>query len=376
MGATQSHQDCSEEEDCPMKDDSTIVSGNCFDSTRSYTNYPSKRRNKASVSKDYDHLSLNEVDVEALAFDDDSIPALVNEHPIEVRPVPVPVVPTRTTVTTQPSRAATPMPGATATLSEVRLRQKSQFNPHKVLAGQRPNFSKERYRAGTPLLTAIAGQQTPLPIPGQRPNFSKERHVGSLAGSRPTSAGPRLPPRLLPPRPTSAISRPTSAISVKSAMSASSTHSGMSTRSRSSRQLQPGSLITIGTDKRTVEEVKEAIDIIRAEQKDDESLPAPWHETQMKVAQYFKKNDIKTRALECPIRPQFKDALDPISYSQDAVYLEKLYNLRTWNMYKLISEAREDGTYEPSPSSLDTSSHHGINDDVDASTDDMMFDME
>ena len=45
-------------------------------------------------------------------------------------------------------------------------------------------------------------------------------------------------------------------------------------------------------------------------------------------------------------------------------------------MYKLISEAREDGTYEPSPSSLDTSSHHGINDDVDASTDDMMFDME
>ena len=141
-------------------------------------------------------------------------------------------------------------------------------------------------------------------------------------------------------------------------------------------QLQPGSLITVGNSMRTVEEVKEAIGVITAKRKNDESLPAPWHETEMKISQYLAKNETKTVPLECPQRSPSVYASEPISFSNDTEYLERLYNIRTWNMHKLISDARQDYMHSPSIAPYCYNYQQDFNHGVAQESNDMIFDME
>lgn len=113
---------------------------------------------------------------------------------------------------------------------------------------------------------------------------------------------------------------------------------------------EPGALVTIGTDIRTVDEVQRAIKQLEAEEKSDESLPAPWHETEMKIAAFLRKQDKLSNPMELPAKGQQPMKCHiPVSQSQDTSYLERLYALRTWNMYNLISDARSDSAYQPSP---------------------------
>lgn len=142
-------------------------------------------------------------------------------------------------------------------------------------------------------------------------------------------------------------------------------------------QLEPGSLITVGNSMRTVEEVKEAIGVITAKTKNDESLPAPWHETEMKISQYLAKNERnKTVPLECPQRSPSVYASEPISFSNDTEYLERLYNIRTWNMHKLISDARQDYMHSPSIAPYCYNYNKDFNHNIAQECNDMIFDME
>jgi hypothetical protein len=141
-------------------------------------------------------------------------------------------------------------------------------------------------------------------------------------------------------------------------------------------------LVTIGTEVRTFEEVKKALSEI-SEGKDDDRLPAPWHETERKVAEHLRKTQTSNASspMKCPVRSQrTSDTLeDMVSFSHDAVYLQKLYDRRTWNMYKLISESRHEGTHQASSDNLNSLSHFtslSLQDGEIAVSTEMIFDME
>jgi hypothetical protein len=228
------------------------------------------------------------------------------------------------TITKVPSRAATPTPATTSEQPQKTASGRIKFNPHAAL-----------------MAAADSRHASSLPAPSQRPQ--------------------------VPSRPTSAMSTP---------------HMRNVTRtSRKSGDGRASSHITIGQEERSIQEVKAAMRELNQQKDDNDCLPAPWYETEMKVAQYLRsKGDIKTTPLECPKdrRAPVDDPLEvPISVSQDHAYLERLYDLRTWNMYKLISEARQDGSYQPSGQSTND---QGTNDahaaDSNGSSHDMMFDME
>jgi hypothetical protein len=141
--------------------------------------------------------------------------------------------------------------------------------------------------------------------------------------------------------------------------------------------LKPGSLITIGNSIRTLEEVKEAFDVISSN-RNDESLPAPWRETERKISQYLSQNDGKTTPIECPPRFQERSDFGPVAVTHDVDYLERLYNIRTWNMHKLISDAREREDHSSNSMSYNYTYcyHHEANDHMSEGNDDMIFEMD
>ena len=223
----------------------------------------------------------------------------------------------------QPSHATSPLPKAA--LSQIRSvqkqRRKSQFNPHRVLASR---------DAGA----MLAAQNLSYSLNGQESGPRNQQRLRVTHGNRVEVYSQR--PISLEALPTTnfALNQPTSVHSSKSAPPEIST------------QQASDKLMTIGSSKVSIEEIKEAIDVIAAEN-DGDSLPAPWHETQMKIAQYLSYANSKTKPLECPPRSQGGNTSEEIACSHDDAYLERLYNLRTWNMYKLISDAREDDGFAP-----------------------------
>lgn len=97
--------------------------------------------------------------------------------------------------------------------------------------------------------------------------------------------------------------------------------------------------VAIGSDLRTIDEVNDAIQKIT----DEESLPAPWYEIERKVVDYLRKSDQISTPLD--FQSKLNVAVEEkghIATSCDTAYLEKLYKHRTWNMYKLICEARQE----------------------------------
>ena len=103
----------------------------------------------------------------------------------------------------------------------------------------------------------------------------------------------------------------------------------------------------------------------RLVQRDDggESLPPPHYETEMKIYQYIQtshpsagvsrpidlpqaKKDIKTPAVHTDTGKYKNTSSNP----KDVEYLSKLYDLRTWNMHKRITNARQGSTYKPNKS--------------------------
>lgn len=248
-------------------------------------------------------------------------------------------------------------PGPKAGLSQIRSfqkqRRKSQFNPHRLLASRDPGAT---LAAKNPCysLNSHEGRSATQ----QRRGVSHADRVG-FSSQRPTSLG------ALPTTTELPLNRRTSAHSVKSAPAEIST-----------QQASDKHLITIGSSRVSIAEVKEAIDKIAA-QNDGDSLPAPWDETQMKIAQYLSHANSKTTPLECPPRTQgVSTSADEIVCSHDDAYLERLYNLRTWNMYKLISEAREDDGYAPLLVYPNFSSPEVHRDDLAGESHDMIFDLD
>jgi hypothetical protein len=255
----------------------------------------------------------------------------------------------------QQSQATTPAPKAG--LSQIRSfqkqRRKSQFNPHKLLASRDPGATL----TAKDLSYSLNSQERRSTIQQRRGEIHPNR-VG-VSSQRPTSLG------ALPTKTGLPLNRPTSAHSVKSAPPEIST-----------QQASYKTLVTIGSSRVSIAEVKEAIDYIAAEN-DGDSLPAPWHETQMQIAQYLSYANSKTTPLECPPRSQgVTTSGDEISCSHDDAYLERLYNLRTWNMYKLISEAREDDGYAPVLVYPNFSTTEVNRDDFAGEIHDMIFDMD
>jgi hypothetical protein len=141
--------------------------------------------------------------------------------------------------------------------------------------------------------------------------------------------------------------------------------------------LQPGSFITIGKSIRKVEEVIEAFDVISAN-RNDESLPAPWHETERKISLYLSQNDGKATPIECPPRFQERSDFGPVAVTHDVDYMERLYKIRTWNMHKLISDARdrEDHSSNSTTYNYTYSYHHDASDYTTEGNDDMIFEMD
>eukprot|EP00541_Cyclophora_tenuis_P019291 CAMPEP_0116551318 /NCGR_PEP_ID=MMETSP0397-20121206/5896_1 /TAXON_ID=216820 /ORGANISM="Cyclophora tenuis, Strain ECT3854" /LENGTH=132 /DNA_ID=CAMNT_0004076207 /DNA_START=229 /DNA_END=627 /DNA_ORIENTATION=+ len=91
-------------------------------------------------------------------------------------------------------------------------------------------------------------------------------------------------------------------------------------------------------------------EISRLVEHDAESLPRPSHEKELKVAEYLRQNATTSSPMQCP--PRRAGASDPNSIAHsagEAEYLSRLYNLRTWNMYKLIKETRENDTSQQIP---------------------------
>mmetsp|Transcript_31570 Transcript_31570/g.44811 ORF Transcript_31570/g.44811 Transcript_31570/m.44811 type:complete len:306 (+) Transcript_31570:38-955(+) len=83
-----------------------------------------------------------------------------------------------------------------------------------------------------------------------------------------------------------------------------------------------------------------------------ESLPAPVHEMDAKIYQYAHKtfetnNTSRPVAMRASSQHSYNNPpVDDAPHSaEDAAYLSRLYDLRTWNMYKRITEARQDQNY-------------------------------
>lgn len=215
-------------------------------------------------------------------------------------------------------RAGTPMPPHAHATREYQRpdRTGARFNPHSKL--------KSMNTVG-PLLRA-----RPRPLPGDLRR--DQQKSSSLPATRSAQAARPASFNSLPPHPQKP--QPVQPIHVTGPLQNS----------------EPGALVTIGTDIRTVDEVQQAIKELNAEEKSDESLPAPWHETEMKIAAYLRKKDKLSNPMELPTKGQKPMKCHiPVSNSQDTSYLERLYALRTWNMYNLISDARSDSAYQPSP---------------------------
>lgn len=82
-------------------------------------------------------------------------------------------------------------------------------------------------------------------------------------------------------------------------------------------------------------------EISRLVEHDDESLPRPFHEKELKVAEYIRRKATTSSPMQCP--PQGTTDPTHIAHSAgEAEYLSRLYNLRTWNMYRLIKETRHN----------------------------------
>lgn len=83
-------------------------------------------------------------------------------------------------------------------------------------------------------------------------------------------------------------------------------------------------------------------------QRDDGSLPPPVHEAEMKINQYIRDFHSSEKRNSSPVALRRHHLQHDEQHQQqarsaeDAAYLARLYDLRTWNMYKLIKEARQD----------------------------------
>ena len=233
------------------------------------------------------------------------------------------------------------MPKAARQVQDLKSFRQRHFNPHQVLLTRRRD--------------KFVGIGTPRPSSGHGVHYEDEKYHYSCPSSMISVQTTRTP--------NGVPTRPTSDPTVRLSSQGSSSHH------------HPRSLITIGNSIRTVEEVKEAYDAVMAGSKNDESLPAPWHETQMKISQYLTRKEVKVTApLACP-KQRSSQTNDSIAISNDIEYLEQLYNIRTWNMHKMISSARQHDAHPPLtiPNRYDINSvdHH-----VDLESASMIFDME
>ena len=76
-----------------------------------------------------------------------------------------------------------------------------------------------------------------------------------------------------------------------------------------------------------------------------ESLPPPIHEVKKR------QRGSSSLPVRCPSQRRPTDGtLSSLSEDGDSEYLSKLYDLRTWNMYRLITEARRKQQFEYQPS--------------------------
>ncbi len=93
-----------------------------------------------------------------------------------------------------------------------------------------------------------------------------------------------------------------------------------------------------------------------------ESLPPPIHEVKKRL------RGSSSLPVRCPSRrrppPSTNDTLSSFSEDDDAEYLSKIYDLRTWNMYKLITEARRKQQFQYQPSSVVEEKTCELEDDV------------
>lgn len=82
--------------------------------------------------------------------------------------------------------------------------------------------------------------------------------------------------------------------------------------------------------------------IQRIVEHDADALPRPRVETERKIADYIRSQSVTTTPMELPAnlaRPY--DPPTSVAHSADEEeHLARLYDLRTWNMYKLINDAR------------------------------------
>jgi hypothetical protein len=79
-----------------------------------------------------------------------------------------------------------------------------------------------------------------------------------------------------------------------------------------------------------------------------ESLPPPAHEVKKSL------RGSSSLPVRCPSRSSrpTDDTLSSFSEDGDSEYLSKLYDLRTWNMYRLITEARRQRQIDYQPNSI------------------------
>lgn len=84
---------------------------------------------------------------------------------------------------------------------------------------------------------------------------------------------------------------------------------------------------------------------------DADALPRPRVETERKIADYIRSQSATTTPMELPVnQTRLHDPLTSVAHSAgEEEHLARLYDLRTWNMYKRINDARanqDHSTYE------------------------------
>lgn len=93
-------------------------------------------------------------------------------------------------------------------------------------------------------------------------------------------------------------------------------------------------------------------EISRLVEHDAESLPRPTHERQRKVEEFLRQQSATSSPVQCPPQTgnRHDTELPAASHSLgETEYLSRLYDIRTWNMYKLIKETRDEDRAQVQP---------------------------
>jgi len=124
---------------------------------------------------------------------------------------------------------------------------------------------------------------------------------------------------------------------------------GAATRTPSPSLAEGGPLMRTPTPRVVDLQLNDHVKMQRIIEHDGEALPRPKLETERIFADYARSRSGTSTPVKLPSRSsQQQNQTVAVAHSseEEEKYLSRLYNIRTWNMYKLINEARSQQDHE------------------------------